>query len=172
MKRSMFFCLMLVFLHVNTPYCTEIPSGYVSGQWQSSGNPYNINGDITVPADSMLIIHQGVMVVFQGHYTFTVHGLLNADGNENDSIVFTTADTSFRWGGLRFVDAASTSVLSFCIIEHGRASGTTPNTFGGGVYCFNSSVTIGNCRISDNHADYSGGGIALIESANSFVWTC
>ncbi len=101
---------------------TEIPAGPVTGDWYATGNPYNINGEITVPASQSLTIHEGVQVIFQGHYKLIVNGLLDASGVEGDSILFTAADTSVGWHGIRFINASDTSHLDFCIIEYGKAT--------------------------------------------------
>ncbi|TET70253.1 MAG: hypothetical protein E3J45_00335, partial [Candidatus Zixiibacteriota bacterium] len=80
-----------------TANATEIGPGPVYGDWYSSGNPYNVNGEINVPVDSTLNIHEGVEVIFQGHYKFLVYGFLEAVGTESDSVLFTAADTSVGW---------------------------------------------------------------------------
>jgi len=155
---------------------TEIDSGFVSGDWYASGNPYNINGEITVHTDSTLNIHEGVEVIFQGHYKLIVNGFLEAVGTESDSILFTAADTSEGWHGIRFVDAPDSSHLSYCIIKYGRADGATPDDCGGGILCLGSNPVINHCMISDNSTSgqwgSAGGGISCQYYSNPNISCC
>ncbi len=144
-----------------TTNATEIGPGPVSGDWYSSGNPYNVNGEINVPVDSTLNIHEGVEVIFQGHYKLIVNGYLEAIGTESDSVLFTAADITEGWHGIRFSNAQDNSHLSYCIIQYGRARGPDPDWFGGGIHCENSSPTISHCTIRWNWAEYWNGGLSL-----------
>jgi predicted outer membrane repeat protein len=142
---------------------TIIPSGYVSGNWGIAGSPYLIQGEITIHADSSLSIDPGVEVIFQGHYPFFIYGYLNAIGTETDSIRFTAAIPDTGWRGLRFMDAADTSRLSYCIIEYGRATvgiGIEGNR-GGGIYCRYSPLLISHCCFRNNLAYTHGGAICF-----------
>ena len=155
------------------PVCaTEIPGGYVSGDWYSSGNPYNINGEITVHTDSTLNIHEGVEVIFQGHYKSIVNGFMEAVGTETDSILFTAADTSEGWHSIRFIDAPDSSHLSYCIIQYGQASGTEPDNLGGGIYCNTSNPVIRHCTVRWNSADYGGAGMCFEYNSNPTISHC
>ncbi|MBU1650823.1 right-handed parallel beta-helix repeat-containing protein, partial [bacterium] len=163
--------LMMVVLVQFASAQTTVPGGYVSGTWNASGSPYLIDGEITVHSDSALTIGYGVDVIFQGHYKLIVNGLLEANGTEQDSILFTAADTSIGWHGIKFVSASDSSLLKYCQIVY--AKGNSPFE-GGGIYCDNSSPTIKNCLIENCYA-HEGGGICgyynsspLIEG-NSFI---
>lgn len=146
---------------------TTIPGGYVSGTWTAVGTPYNVQGDITIHADSTLNIQPGVNVIFQGGYTFTVNGYIEAFGTETDSIRFTA---STYWMGLKFIDAPDSSHLAYCTISN------SGNYFIGlgGINCTNSNPVITHCRISDNHVHFEhptyAGGIALINSNAEISW--
>jgi len=79
------------------------------------------------------------------------------DGNASGSVV------TFKSG------EGTKSVLSGFTIRNGSA------TFGGGIYCYNSSPTITNCTISGNSAGWDGGGILGTSSSsptilNSILW--
>ena len=138
---------------------TEI-SGDIWGVWDSSGNPYNVVGEVRVPPDSTLMIQAGCRIIFQGHYKFIIDSLavLQSIGVEGDSISFTAADTLEGWLGFRFYYASVQSQLSYCIIENGNADGYGFDEFGGGVFLDHSPILIANCTIKNNKA-YSGGGI-------------
>jgi hypothetical protein len=130
---------------------TSVPGGNVSGIWTSSGSPYNIEGEITIPSSDTLIIEPGVDVIFQGHYKLIVNGWLLAEGTEEDSILFTAANTSEGWHGIRFIDAPDSSKLIFCHITNGYAIGISGGSDdeGGGIYCDSSNPVISNCLIGD-----------------------
>ena len=173
MNKNILICILFIWLITTSGYSIEIPPGPVSGDWYSSGNPYNINGEIYVPADSTLNIHEGVDVIFQGHYKFIVNGFLEAIGTESDSILFTAADTAEGWHSLRFIDAPDSSHLSYCIIQYGRATGSTyEDSLGGGIYGDHSSPVINRCTIRWNSAEESSGGIGFYNNSNPTISYC
>lgn len=184
------FAFFLVILELYSQ--TVIPGGSVSGSWDKSGNPYLIRGDIDIPIDSALIIGQGVQVVFEGSYVFSVYGSLRMLGKTNDSIVITVSDTNIRWGGIRIFDqvgsAVDSTLLEFVIIEYalnnisGKGGGIYLENstrvvlkdsefrkngaeFGGAIFFQNSPVHLIHCLIISNHAGNRGGGIYSDESA-------
>lgn len=161
----------LVFTSLLPTYSqTIIPGGHVSGTWNVAGSPYLIMGDITVGTDSTLTIEPGVEVNFQGYYSFTVNGYLQAVGTEADSIHFFPANTTNGWNTMHFENAPDSSHLAYCTISY---SGN--NIFGmGGIICTNSNPVITHCRISDNRARSSvpgiAGGIVLNSSHAEISW--
>lgn len=118
---------------------------------------YSISGDLNVPAGVILFFEPGVVNRFAAGKRLLVSGTLSARGAISDSIRFTSQNAGSTWGGIRFVNADSVSVMSFCVIENGLAGGATPGNKGGGIYCSGSSPTIQNCTIRKNIADYGGG---------------
>ena len=148
---------------------TIVPGGFVSETWTSAGSPYLIQGNITVHADSTLNIEPGVEVNFQGYYSLTVNGLLEAVGTETDSIQFITAE-SMCWFGIHFADTPGSSHLAYCTVS--RSGNSIVGV--GAINCINSDPVITHCRISDNqsHAEHSAyaGGIALNNSNAEISW--
>jgi hypothetical protein len=156
---------------------TEIQAGEVSGTWSQAASPYFVSGDIEVPQDGELVIEPGVKVMFVGPYGLTVgeDARLAAEGNENHPIEFTALNRDVGWTGLRFVDSGSDDVLSHCLITYSKKTAGSmtesdyydehgdEDTCGGGVYCYYSSPTITNCKISNNIGD-KGGAIYCMES--------
>ncbi len=134
-------------------------SGNQSGVWSLSNSPYLVDGEITVQQNDSLIIEPGVKVVFLGYFRFVVNGYLQAIGTEADSIIFTTNNPSTGWHGIRFIDADSSSRLSFCKILFGKSSGDWHDNSGGGVSLWDSGITIDHCLFKNNHADYLGGAL-------------
>lgn len=166
---------------------TTIPGGDVHGTWTAAGSPYHIQGDITVPADSTLVIEPGTQAVFQQDCGLTVDGILTAVGTAQDSITFTSPERA-EWKGMLLQEGAGPIHLSFCIVERGAATGSLRDADGGGIFSANCEVyiadsafrhnravgsggavyllgsmdthgVISNCLFSDNHADFNGGGL-------------
>jgi parallel beta-helix repeat protein len=139
-------------------------SGDVSGTW--SADTVLVNGEIRVPTLATLVIEPGVDVIFQGHYKLIVNGWLNAIGTEVDSILFTAADTSTGWNGIRFFEAPDSSHISYCIVQYGKAPEVAVETRGGGILCNLSNPEISHCTIRNNWSGYRGGGIACVVSSS------
>ncbi|MBC8415681.1 MAG: hypothetical protein H8E11_04555 [Candidatus Cloacimonetes bacterium] len=174
---------------------TTIPGGNVNGVWTLAGSPYYIDGEITIPMSDMLTIQPGVEIKFNGHYKFIVFGRILAEGTEQDSILFTIADTTGfsniwttdgGWHSLRFFstiyNGQGNSILNRCRIEYAKTphdTGTYAERRGGGIYInLSSNLEITNCEISNNVADY-GAGIYCWESSpvmsgltvkNNYAW--
>jgi len=157
---------------------TTIPGGYVSGTWTAAGSPYNVQGNITVHADSTLHIEPGVQVNFLGAYSFTVNGFLEAIGTQADSIRFAGTAT---WGGVNFVNAPDTSHLIYCRINNAFTPVTcnnsdpvishnlmTSGSIQGAIYVLNS----GSPRISDCIISNASRGIYWTSSANATIDSC
>jgi len=143
---------------------TLIPGGNVSGTWPVSGSPYQVHGEITIPAGQQLIIEPGVSVVFQGHYKFIINGSLLAQGTEADSIHFTAIDPLTGWWGLRFMqtDGQDSSKLRYCDVRYGNAYGQWFEDDGGGIWMwFSSNVGVRNCCFRNNTAADGGSAIGF-----------
>ncbi|MFH1734827.1 MAG: right-handed parallel beta-helix repeat-containing protein [bacterium] len=104
---------------------------------------------------------------------------MEAVGTETDSILFTAADTIEGWHGIRFVDAPDSSHLSYCIVEYGKASGTSiDDNCGGGFFCDNSNPIFRNCSVTNNSASmasvlyHGGGGVYCKGGSNAEISSC
>jgi len=146
------------FVTINGGQGTEV-EGDISGTWTPANSPYFVVGELRVAPGSTLSIEPGCYIDFRGHYKLIVDtsATLVAIGTETDSIVFTTADTSNGWHGIRFYSVSGSSQLSYCRIEYGNATGSGEDGYGGAVYCNNSSPTISHNTISNNSAGKGGG---------------
>ena len=170
-SRHVCFLILITFFSQNIFSQTAIPAGNVSGLWAQVNSPYNINGNITIPADSMLTVEPGVIIKFQGNFKFTVLGQLIAVGLATDTIVFTSqfSTPSLRWNGLRFLTNTSidTSKVSYCKLEKGFAQGMPgpKEDCGGAIYISQySNLIISNSSIVNNWANVNGGGICCYSS--------
>jgi len=162
-------------------------SGDVSGTWDVAGNPYQIVGDITIPAGQNLTIQPGVLVEAMGNFRITAQGTLIAVATEADSIRFLNgqADPHALWKGIRLENTALLSNFSNCYIEnaeYGINSINSPaniynstfnrNTKGIQTYGIGTAnpafVLISHCIIK-----YSGeNGVLIVQNSNTTVSNC
>ncbi|MFC2088102.1 right-handed parallel beta-helix repeat-containing protein [Calditrichota bacterium] len=184
MKLFLTLSILILLTFTNFSFAqTQVNPGDVSGIWTLAGSPYLINGEINIPNDSTLVIEPGVIVEFQWHYQFNIHGRLLAIGSVTDTIVFTINDTTGLsnpdipdggWFGLRFENTSfnnDSSKIMYCKLQYGKALGSWPDNNGGAIWVlYFDKLIISNCLISNNIAcggDWpSGGGIALHGSSS------
>jgi len=161
MKKIILLFAVIILMYSFSSAQTTIPAGNVSGTWTLVGSPYLIQGTIKIPNGQTLTIEPGVTVDFQGAYRLNVQGRLLAIGSLADTINFTAANTSIGWLGIRFDTTSATNDTSkflFCKIQYGKASGSSPYDKGGAFYIYNfSKVIISNNAIINNSASFGGG---------------
>jgi len=169
--------LSLAFLLPVILSSTVIPGGDVSGVWNLAGNPYYIDGEITIQSDTELEIEAGVDVIFNDHYKFYIFGRIVANGTVNDSITFTPLETAAGWHGLRFIDgnlsSLATNEISYCQFDHGYGIGNGDEKNGGAIFCSNTSnLIIENSLFVQNYCEWDGGAIYLGNSSNVNINDC
>jgi hypothetical protein len=123
---------------------TRVSGTIVNQTWTPVGNPYCVTGDIFVAG---LTIEPGVRVIFMSNYIFEVGGVLTAIGTQQDSIVFTKADTSAGWRGIFFNFSGVGCELAYCVIEKSTNRG---------IHIDHASPLIRNCLITGNSMSVSG----------------
>jgi len=139
MKRALvIFSLLVITLSL---MATDI-SGNQSGVWTLADSPYNLIGDVTIPAGLQLDIEAGVSVYAMGNYRINATGIINANGTEADSIRFMNGQTdpNALWVGIRLENESSPSSFSRCYIENASY----------GINSVNSPVEISYCRFNKN----------------------
>ncbi len=149
------FSLLAILVHAQT----IIPAGNVSGNWTKANSPYQIKGDLIVPANQTLNIEPGVKVEFQGWYEIKVYGRMQALGTENNMINFTTNDTTGfyssekGWRGIRFLynQQKDTSSLEYCNLDYVRVQSDSSAVVFANAYNF---LQIENCKFSNTISDY------------------
>ncbi len=128
-------------------------AGNVSGNWDGI---YTIDGNITVPNGDTLIIGAGSIIRFLGNYNLYVHGYLEVNGAEGDSVLFTslpeTQDyAAGQWQGIDlYDDADDNSYISHAIIRYAVD----------GIYWDNCNADLSDSHIfkcSDNGLDINNG---------------
>ena len=148
-------------------------SGNQSGTWALSNSPYQVTSNITVPSGQTLTIEAGVQVIFQGYYRIYVDGKIIANGDENNQIVFTPANQSTGWGGIRLDGTTDISEFHYCTFEYGKtsATGSYPDMHGGAVVIKDADAQFYNCIFSHNDAtgddDGMGGAVYTMNSGSS-----
>lgn len=152
MKNTVILIALILMGHISDiSASTNVPAGTVSGIWTLAGSPYLVQGNILILNDSTLTIQPGVIVSLQGHYKLNVQGRLIAIGTTTDTIVFTAANTTTGWKGIRFDNtsiANDTSRITYCKIQYAFATGVAPDNYGGGLFFNNSSkVVVSKSRI-------------------------
>jgi flagellar hook assembly protein FlgD len=98
-------------LTVTASQATNV-SGTISSNttWDIFGSPYIVTGDITINNGVALTINPGVQVLFDGFYNITANGVLDAQGNASNRIVFSSNQASpaaGNWKHLYLNNAAS-----------------------------------------------------------------
>ncbi|MCP4566229.1 MAG: T9SS type A sorting domain-containing protein [FCB group bacterium] len=106
--------------------------------------------------------------VFDGPEGKSIGGAILCDSSSPAIIdcLFSDNNAGFAGGAIACLNG-SDPIISECQIIRNRAhdnTGTSITTYGGGIYCDESSPSIRTTEISDNRAHF-GGGLALIRSA-------
>ena len=163
--------------------CQEIiTGGIVSGTWKADHSPYMVFGDITIPDDSSLTIEPGVNVVFYGPFGISVPGRLIAIGSSADSIFFSINDTTGfsdttsnhgGWHGIRILntDPADTSVIRYCDLSYGKATGGGVEAGKGGAINIsgNANVIIEHSTLHNNLGTEAGGAICCSPGSSAVI---
>ena len=122
-------------------------------------------GDIEVSDGAILTISPNTKVEFQDFYSLNIKGSIQALGESDERIAFTSAhpelfipdsSTSGSWNGIRFHNTSSLndpSLFTYCSFEHSKTFG---DSIKGGVISFYnySPVKVINCSFTQNVADY------------------
>ncbi len=145
-------------------------SGNQSGIWSPDNNPYNMIGEITVPAGEILEIQAGVELIAMGNYRITALGNILSTGTQNDSIRF-HGNNGMNWGGIRLENETVQSIFYYCRISD------TDDMNDYGIHSINSPVLINHSYIDDHQkgihfSALTGTTPSLMEIKNSKVAYC
>jgi hypothetical protein len=166
--------LVMVFASATAFAATNV-SGPQTGTWTLANSPYHLLGDVTVPAGQLLNIQPGVEVIAQGYFRIQVEpdATLRAVGSPQAMILFTAANPTTGWRGLRFVQSSNDSLLIHCIVEYGRGTGDHLQVAGGNIYIRECSPRVANCIIrygSSSNANANGRGAGIcMETSQAII---
>ena len=147
--------LVVGFLPLPLAAATNFSGTIVNPVWEADGNPYIIEGTITVQAGAKLTIKPGVVVKFNEGAKLVVNGELQAIGEASNKIIFTANQTNpakNNWGGIQFGSEATDasyngngeynagSIIKNAIIKYAET----------GITCDNANPYLENNLISDN----------------------
>ena len=152
-------------------------SGLQSGIWEA--DTVLVTGDVKV--QDSLRIAAGTTVLFDSFYSIKVENgaSLIASGTENDSILFTIADTTgfhlFNmgrggWNGIR-LNKASASRFNYCRFQYGKAA-LDDDQDGGALRIFDcNNVEISHCNLFCNFSREHGGALNA-ENSKVLIHDC
>lgn len=177
MRRLTLVCAMAVWASGWAGALAGTPvSGDQTGVWTLAGSPYELVGDVTVPAGQSLSIEPGVEVVGMGHYSITVGAgaTLTAVGSGDQPILFTAQDHATGWRGMKLAGASDASAISHCVFEYAKADGLAyPEVRGGALAIVECSpeVSYSEFRFSvSRNGNYNGvGGGILTETSDAHI---
>jgi parallel beta-helix repeat protein/predicted outer membrane repeat protein len=138
-------------------------------------NLVKVNCDIVIDEGVTLIIKPGTKVEFQGNYFMEVKGRILAEGNKQDSIIFTAANPVTGWGGIRYSFLLNvvndSSKYHYCVFEYAKPTSSN----GGAVYVYRShKIAFRKCNFRYNSVATSGsnGGAIYLRVANVHIQDC
>lgn len=172
-KQHLLTILCIVLIVINSRADSITVSGIVSGNWNT--DTVFVMGDLEIREVGVLNIEPGVLVLFQGQYTFKVNGCLKALGAEGDLIYFTMADTTGFYndtipdGGWKSIRIENTSptvdsiIFSYCHFSFGKAlSADSVHSYGGAICARKANkLRISNCIFQNNYSYFNGGAVFL-----------
>jgi len=151
-------------------------SGELHGDMSFSG-AYIIEDSVVVPADMVLKIEPGTMVLMKEAAELVVYGQLLAEGTETEPIHFTRYSDGASWKQIMFAGAAD-SRLAHCIIEYADSEGehqdyyvSGPRTYHESVVALACHVDIENCifrNLPAESAGAEGDAIAIISDDQDY----
>ncbi|MBN2610399.1 MAG: right-handed parallel beta-helix repeat-containing protein [Bacteroidales bacterium] len=181
MKKNyrVIFVSMLAVFSLNVLSQTVILENNVKGLWTKANSPYLVLRDVVIPEDTSLTIEAGVEVQFAKECGMQVYGNLIAMGDENDKIVFTSADTaSVReniangWKGIVICgENKDTSILENCIAEYVKTPENGSSPFQAAINVNNRHAFIKSCKIHKNRG-YYGGAINSSNQGDVMIQNC
>jgi len=89
----------------------------------AASGPWQITGDVIVPAGMTLTIEPGTTLFFDSGTGITVNGQLQALGSEFARIRMTRVPGGSRWDGIKFSNTLSDNRLGYVDMEYGDSQG-------------------------------------------------
>ncbi|KQC05925.1 MAG: hypothetical protein APR54_01935 [Candidatus Cloacimonas sp. SDB] len=128
-----------------------------------SADTISVIGNIIINDGVTLAIEPGATIEFAGFYSISVFGSLQAAGEPDNQIIFTSSNAdqfqpdsteAGSWNGIRFSNTSHLNEPSFfryCIFENSKSLST--DIIGGVIYCYNfSQLQVVNSIFRNNFA--------------------
>ncbi len=168
------FILLAIFSKAQTTIAPDTINANTT--WQDT---VFLNTNCYIQNGVKLTINAGAKIIAYGNYAIQVQGSLQAIGSEQDSILFTIADTTGftnlsviygGWGGIELLNTDvnnDSTILYYCILQYGKANGLTNDEKIGGVLNVNNfnKIRISNSLIQHNLARNQGAGLLFKDSS-------
>ena len=89
--------------------------------WTSEDSPYIVTGNITVAEDKILTVEPGAEIRFDGWYQINVKGTLDAVGEKENYITFTSNwdnPNAGSWYRISLENSSENNVIQYAVIEY------------------------------------------------------
>ncbi|MQY77579.1 MAG: T9SS type A sorting domain-containing protein [Bacteroidetes bacterium] len=162
----------------------EVSGSITDNETWTAENTYIVTDNITIENNAKLTIEAGVKVKFNQYRTMYVNGTLDAQGDPDQYIIFTSAKSTAEegnWGGIFFGSTSTNNTLDYCEIKYaGYQTYYMNNSWITGIGVYSSSVIITNSIFSHIKGNaiscYAGAsptinGNSVSFSGNYFIWT-
>ncbi|MBZ0263933.1 T9SS type A sorting domain-containing protein, partial [bacterium] len=155
-------------------------SGQISGRWEAG--TYIFDGESFVADQDTLRLEPGAVMRFGEGSSLTIHGYLEALGDDDNPIVFEERYNHQSWAGIRFDNtSAEESLLQHCTFRDADESAirvvnssiwvdecfftfNLTNSQGAAIYIQNGDAIINECKFTRNEAGQ--GGAVYIDSSS------
>ena len=132
---------------------------------------YIIIDDIFISVGGSTVIMPACTLLFDGYYRFDINGLLKAEGDSANNIIFDCTSSEIYFAGIFFnATADSSTIIKYCLISnHGFDAPQTAYA----IYCTGSNpyIYIDNCEITGSGGPLSNGGI-MCDDASPTISEC
>ncbi len=146
---------------------------------------YNIHGNLIVPMGYVLSLGPDTVISLENFGVVSVGGALHAIGTSGHEVIFTTQSSTGGSNGINISSnpaSSDSSIIVYCKILNSISRGIDVQSrdrvriesceiynngtsdSGGGIYCYNSDITVKNCFIHNNTAAVSGSGMYFLNS--------
>lgn len=153
-----------------TPDARTTLAGEITESLLLTALEIEVTDNVSIPDGVTLSFSPGAVITFTGFYHIEVQGSIIAEGDAEERITFTAADTHLfnyddsiagSWNGFKFINTDSNnqaSSFSFAVFKHAKAvDNSHPGVTDAGavfkVYNF-AKLKIENCIFTSNYAHY------------------
>ena len=156
------FLLILFGLYINVFATIDTLNVDIVNDTTLTTDTIYVSQGITISQGATLTIEPGVVLIFKGDASnfnanqnsdaayLLVKGQLSAQGEANNRIIFTAADTNEKWGGLFFENNAPNALLKYCDISYANKMDSLENVnYTGAISFENDSNNVFACNINN-----------------------